>query len=149
MAKKKKVSLSSIFKEIYTADPSLLNLPTNDEVYKRFTDKTGQQITDSVKGINANLKSIMRKQHGVSKGGNAKPAAKKRVARPAGTTATVRAAAPVKVAVHAPVSKLEQLEESIDECLTFAKNLDRAGLESVINNLRRARNEVVWQLSGK
>ena len=92
----------------------------------------------------------MRKELGISKDSNGKPAAvKKRVGRPAGTTVTVKAAAQVKVAVLAPASKLEQLEENIDECLTFAKNLDRTGLESVIHNLRRARNEVVWKLSGK
>jgi len=142
---KKKVSMSSIFRAIYEADPSLLPLPTNDDVYKRFKVKTGQEITDNVKQINANLKSIMRKEHGVSKASNGKPAGKKvRVGRPAATTAPVH----VTVAVHAPASKLEQLEENIDECLTFAKNLDRTGLESVIHNLRRARNEVVWKLSG-
>ena len=144
----KKVSLTSIYRAIYEADPSLLALPTNDDIYIRYKVKTGKDVDDKAKQINANLKSIMRKQLGVSKGGNGKPAAaKKRVGRPAGSKVVVKAAAPVKVAVHAPISKLEQLEENIDECLTFAKNLDRAGLESVIHNLRRARNEVVWKLS--
>jgi len=145
---KKKVSLTSIFREIYDADTSLLALPTNDDIYIRYKVKTGKDVDAKAKQVNANLKSILRKQLGVSKGSNGKPAAvKTRVGRPAGTTATVKAAAPAKVAVHAPISKLEQLEENIDECLTFAKNLDRTGLESVINNLRRARNEVVWKLS--
>src|SRR5208283_4346736 len=137
----KKVSLTSIFRAIYEADPSLLALPTNDDIYIRYKVKTGKDVDAKAKQVNANLKSILRKQHGVSKGSNGKPAAaKKRVGRPAGTTAMVKAAAPVKVVVHAPISKLEQLEENIDECLTFAKNLDRVGLTSVINNLRRARN---------
>jgi hypothetical protein len=41
---------------------------------------------------------------------------------------------------------LEVLEEQIDECLLAARTLDRQGLESVINLLRRARNEVVWKM---
>ena len=32
--------------------------------------------------------------------------------------------------------------------MTLAKNLDREGLSSVINLLRRARNEVVWIIGG-
>ena|SRR5208283_3817908 len=143
---KKKVSQTSIFRAIYEADPSLLALPTNDDIYLRYKVKTGKDVDAKAKQVNANLKSILRKQHGVSKGSNGKPAAKKRVGRPAGTKVAVMAA-PAKIAVHAPVSKLEQLEENIDECLTFAKTLDRAGLASVIHNLRRARNEVVWKLS--
>ena len=145
-----KVSQTSIFRAIYEADTSLLALTTNDDIYIRYKAKTGKDVDAKAKQVNANLKSILRKQHGVSKGSNGKPAAaKKRVGRPAGSTTAFKVAAPLKVAVHAPVSKLEQLEENIDECLTFAKNLDRAGLESVIHNLRRARNEVVWKLSEK
>ena len=45
-------------------------------------------------------------------------------------------------------NKLENLEMLIDECLTMAKNLDRARLDNVIKVLRRARNEVVWKLGG-
>jgi hypothetical protein len=45
---------------------------------------------------------------------------------------------------HTPKG-LEALEEQIDECLTFAKRLDREGLQDVIVLLRRARNAVVWK----
>jgi hypothetical protein len=38
------------------------------------------------------------------------------------------------------------LEESIDDCPTQAKNLDREELDSIIKLLRRARNEVVGKL---
>jgi len=138
MAKRKKVSISSIFKDIYRADPSLLEPGTNDEIYKRYQAKTGQEISDRIKAINTNLKSTLRKAYGVSKSAVGTPAAR--------TATVVKAAAP---AHHPAASRLEQLEENIDECLTFAKNLDRAALESVINNLRRARNEVVWKLSRK
>ena len=47
---------------------------------------------------------------------------------------------------HEGLRGLESLEEQIDECMTLAKNLDREGLSSVINLLRRARNEVVWKI---
>jgi hypothetical protein len=39
---------------------------------------------------------------------------------------------------------LEVLEEQIDDCLSFAKRLDKDGLADVIGLLRRARNGVVW-----
>ena len=54
--------------------------------------------------------------------------------------------AALAVAPRSGVRGLESLEEQIDECLTLAKNLDREGLSSVINLLRRARNEVVWKI---
>src|SRR5208283_2845022 len=110
----KKVSLTSIFRAIYEADPSLLALPTNDDIYIRYKVKTGKDADQKAKQVNANLKSILRKQQDVSKGSNGKPAAvKKRVGRPAGSKVAVMVA-PAKVRVHAPVSKLEQLEENID-----------------------------------
>jgi hypothetical protein len=43
-------------------------------------------------------------------------------------------------------TKLDELELQIDECLVLAKRVDREGLESVINHLRRARNEAVWKI---
>ena len=44
-------------------------------------------------------------------------------------------------------SKLETLEEQIDECLTYARSLGHEGLEvDVIFHLRKARNGVVWKM---
>ena len=43
-------------------------------------------------------------------------------------------------------SRLEMLEEHIDDALSMAKHIDREGLDSVIKHLRNARNQVVWKL---
>jgi hypothetical protein len=43
-------------------------------------------------------------------------------------------------------SKLEQLEQHIDECLIEARLLDKERLEEVIHHLRKARNPVVWKI---
>ena len=82
----------------------------------------------------SNVKSVLRQAQ------RKKPGTPKKESRPAEPTAAV-AAAPRK-----GVRGLESLEEQIDECMTLAKNLDREGLSSVINLLRRARNEVVWKM---
>ena len=57
-------------------------------------------------------------------------------------------AAAVSAGTVLPVSKngLVVLEEQIDECLIAARMLDPEGLESIIQHLRRARNEVVWKI---
>ena len=49
-------------------------------------------------------------------------------------------------AVRAPRqgTRLELLEEQIDDCLSLAKHIDREGLSHVISLLRSARNAVVW-----
>jgi hypothetical protein len=52
-----------------------------------------------------------------------------------------RAASPTRAAA----TLLESLEVQIDECMTFARGLDREGLDEIIARLRRARNEVVWK----
>lgn len=76
----------------------------------------------------ANLKSVLRK------------ATRKR-----------RRAAAKQAGVKAPKpgTKLEALEERIDDCLTMARHLDAEGLQDVIQNLRRARNAVVWKQGEK
>ena len=70
-----------------------------------------------------------------------KPGKATKESQPAEPTTAASVAAPRK-----RVRGFESLEEQIDECLTLAKNLDREGLSSVINLLRRARNEVVWKM---
>jgi tetratricopeptide (TPR) repeat protein len=56
---------------------------------------------------------------------------------------------PSPVGTRASVVGLEALEEAIDDCLTRAKVIDRAGLENVVKLLRRARNKVVWKIGEK
>ena len=48
--------------------------------------------------------------------------------------------------VHKPNKNLAILEERIDDCLILARGLADERLASVISQLRRARNEVVWQI---
>jgi hypothetical protein len=70
---------------------------------------------------------------------------KRKAAKAAATNATSPAASsPAKP--KPKQSALDQLEKQIDACLTFARALDREGLESVISHLRRTRNEVVWKM---
>ena len=79
------------------------------------------------KGGRPKKEALAQETHGVVAGGSSAH----------GMTA---AKTPVKV------SKLEALEQHIDECLHEARLLDKDGLEDVINHLRRARNAVVWKI---
>jgi hypothetical protein len=47
---------------------------------------------------------------------------------------------------YARTALLAELEESMGDCLAFAKRLDGAGLAEVIQLLRRARNQLVWKM---
>jgi hypothetical protein len=89
--------------------------------------KTGLQNTKSV------LRSQARKEKEAEKQGQ-------------GTMASASAVVPAPTTAGSPASRLERLEEQIDECLILAKDIDREDLKSVISLLRRARNEVVWQM---
>jgi hypothetical protein len=98
-------------------------------------DHPGEEVTPRVKGGLSNLKSVLR-----SKGrkGTARKAAKAAAAAPQAGKFT-----PPPANIK---GKLERLEEQIDDCLTFARTLDRTGLDDVISHLRRARNAVVWKM---
>ena len=89
-----------------------------------------KKVKQNLSNVKSNLRQAERKKSGTAK----------KESRPGKPTAAP-AAAPRK-----GVRGLETLEEQIDECMTLAKNLDREGLSSVINLLRRARNEVVWTM---
>jgi hypothetical protein len=72
---------------------------------------------------------------------------RRRKAAPADGQSAQEAAKPTKVASDGhKTHKLEALEERIDDCLAHARQLDREGLEGVIELLHRARNEVVWKM---
>jgi hypothetical protein len=88
-----------------------------------------KEVPAKVKANLSNVKSVLRKK--ARKGGWPKKAA-------AGTTVA-------PAANGTEVSPLERLEERIDDCLSFAKSLDRRQLGHVISLLRQARNIVVWQ----
>jgi predicted DNA-binding protein YlxM (UPF0122 family) len=124
MARKKTgASISSYFRDLFTAHPELLAEKSNEAIvshYRKDHDLADDaELEATVRNNMANMKSVMRKK---------------------------LREAPLGVSNRKPGGRLETLEELIDECLTIAKTIDRDGLESVINHLRRARNEVVWKL---
>ena len=129
-------TVSGYFRQVFKENPRWLEGRSNDEVLARWLrDHPGEtEVPKNVKQNLSNVKSVLRQAQ------RKKSGAAKKESRPAEPNAAP-AAAPRKA-----VRGLESLEEQIDECLTLAKNLDREGLSSVINLLRRARNEVVWRI---
>jgi hypothetical protein len=124
-------SISGYFRLVFQENAALLHSRSNKVLLERWLkDHPGEkEVPARVKQNLANVKSILRKKSRKkkTKGGAAEPVA-------ATTLGSV------------PSRRLESLEESIDESLTQAKNLDREALDSIIKLLRRARNEVVWKL---
>jgi hypothetical protein len=123
-------SISGYFRMIFKEGPALLHSRSNEVLLERWLrDHPGKkEVPARVKQNLANIKSILRKKSRKKKtsGGAAEPAV---------------------TSLRSVTSRgLESLEESIDDCLTQAKNLDREALGSIIKLLRRARNEVVWKL---
>jgi hypothetical protein len=123
---------SAYFRRVFHENPKLLKGRSNEELLNRWlADHPGEkEVPKSVKNGLQNVKGILR-----SKGRKRKAA--KAAAGPIGKESS--RAAPRK-------SHLEQLEEKTDEVLTLARSFEQEGLESIVNHLRRARNEVVWKL---
>jgi uncharacterized protein (UPF0147 family) len=125
--KRRRGSISAYFREVFQKHPEWLKGKSNQAVLSQYrTDHsigTDAEIPKNIRNNLANLKSILRKKS-------------------RGRTGT----SSIKVSATASATKLEALEELIDECLTQAKTLDREGLHNVIRNLRSARNEVVWKM---
>jgi hypothetical protein len=126
MARRKRGSVSAYFRTVFEKNPAWLLGKSNKPVLAQYRadHSLGEnaEVPQRIRNNLANLKSILRKKH------------------------RGRSGARLVSVKTVPGSKLEGLEELIDECLTMAKNLDRSGLESVIRKLRSARNEVVWKI---
>jgi hypothetical protein len=124
----------SYFRKVFEEHPEWLREKSNDQVLARYREDHGlgddDPITFQIRSRLANLKSVLRKKYKIGR-------KKKRAPQPE-----------VSEIVLSPAeifqAEMERLEEQIDDCLTFAKNLDRKKLASVIHHLRRARNQVVW-----
>ena len=131
--KRKGDSLTGYFRQLFGEHPEWLAQKSNGVILERYRADHNVAADDSLEKrvINtlANTKSQLRKQE--------------REQTASGKPGSGRVAAAAQDRTETP---MEHLEEQIDECLTLAKNLDRDQLESVINHLRRARNEVVWKL---
>ena len=127
-------SVSSYFRQVYEERPDLLWTRSNDETLLRWLkDHPGhRKVPERVTKILANLKSVLRRKPGKKRG-------RKAAVQPAVST-------PPPASTGLPKKGLQALEEHIDESLTLAKNIDREGLDGVINRLRQARNEVVWKI---
>ena len=131
-------TVSGYFRRVFAENPKWLGTRSNDDVLARWLkDHPGETaVPEKVRQNLSNVKSLLRKTH------------RKKPGRPKNESPLRRAdlRACARCAARRGARGLESLEEQIDECLTLAKNLDREGLSSVINLLRRARNEVVWKM---
>jgi len=128
---------SCYFRRIFTENPSLLVSKSNSELLGRWLlDHPGhKEVPKNVQGNMSNVKSLLRKKK------------RKKLGRPKKVEQTAQTGvnaqpAPIRVAPKG----LEALEEQIDDCMTFARKLDRDGLDEVIRLLRKGRNAVVWKL---
>ena len=143
-------NVASYFKAIFKENPKLLKTRSNDEILQRWLkDHPGhKEVPERIKGSLSNVKSILRK-----KKRKKKQAAQAASVAPPTTDQRLepRMIQPMEIlqlpimAVREQID-LELLEEAIDDCMTFARQLDRDILVTVIGLLRRARNQVVWQL---
>jgi hypothetical protein len=129
---------SGYFRRIFKENPSLLVSKSNSELLGRWlADHPGhKEVPKNVQGNMSNVKSLLRKKKRKKLG---RP---KKVEQAAGVEAVSTQPTPIRI----PPKGLEALEEQIDDCLTFAKKLDRDGLDEVIRLLRKGRNAVVWKL---
>ncbi len=130
-------SVSGYFRAIFQANPKLLKERSNEALLQRWLDDHPghDEVPERVKQGLANVKSILRKKLG-------KRGRPRREEQPAQEAAPASAARPSRQTA----ARLEQLEHSIDEALTLAKQIDREGLHDIIRHLRVARNRVVLQM---
>jgi hypothetical protein len=127
--RKRKGGTSAYFRPILSERPDLLHGTSNEELIRLWVaDHPNHKPIElrKAKANLANLKSLMRKEEREGRGGKAAPQP-----RPAASN-----------------RGLDALEEAIDDCLSFAKGMDRTQLDDVIRLLRRARNAVVWRIGG-
>jgi len=131
-------SVSAYFRQVFKANPAWLKNRSNAAVLDQWlSDHPGHsEVPLKIRQNLANIKSVLRKKLRMRK----KPGRKPKAEAPAAEVVVV---AVPEVSVP---NALEMLEESIDNCLTVARNLAPEELENVIKLLRRARNEVVWKL---
>lgn len=131
MGRRKKGSGSyAYFRNLFTENPELLEQKSNLAILARYRQDHNlpedSELERSVRNNLANIKSNMRKEG--RKSGKIKAAKNK------------------SAAYSKSSSRLEILEEMIDDCLTLAKSEGKEELKQIITPLRRARNEVVWLL---
>lgn len=151
MAKKRgpEESPFTYFNRIFHEHPEWLKLTSNKEVRRRYNLDHGKppdaKLDQKVVEALGNTKTRLRKQMGIMV-----PRGRKATR---GVKAAAAEAAPAAPASPAPVAargrppaistKLEQLEDQIDECVFSARQVDPQRLARVIALLKQARNTVV------
>ncbi|MFO0807344.1 MAG: hypothetical protein U0746_01835 [Gemmataceae bacterium] len=124
-------STSSIFRGIFEANPELLRVSSFVDVARLYeASGPGRKFTDRERGLAANIKSRLRKVHGI-KG--------RRRARKAQLATASQGA----LRVGRSATSLLKLEDMVDECLMAAKRSDSEALGPVIKLLRAARNKII------
>jgi hypothetical protein len=123
------------FRKLLLQDPSLLKAGTNPELLRRWlADHPDQKrITRKVPVALSNAKTVMRKDLRKRRGRCPQ------VNQPALLTAGSNDRPSLKAFGRACM----HLKEQIDDCLRFAKALDREALSDVIRLLRQARNRIL------
>jgi hypothetical protein len=143
-------SVSGWFRKVYEADHELLKHTTNEPVLERWrAEHPGQEVNQTVRGAQANIKSLLRKKFKI--GGYEKGKGGRKPKAATASTAEGMARTPGRGVRSA---HLEQLEFLIDKCLTMARSQkeqhaeSEAGphLEEAAKHLRAARNRVVMAL---
>ncbi len=136
--RKKGGSISGYFRQVFAERPQWLDESSNDIILARYREDHNlapdAELPKNIRQNLANVKSVLRHKDRDKKAGG-KGKAQARVA-----TAVARRGG------NGGGGRLAALEEMIDDCLTLARTQDREGLDSVIQHLRRARNEVVWKM---
>ena len=127
-------TIAGYFRKIFSENPGLLKKRSNATLLERWlADHPGEKaVPENVKTGLAYTKSVLR--------------SKKRRRKKAKAEVAAGGGIPVAVPRKPKTSSLETLEEHIDDCLTFARQTDMDGLETVIRALRSARNSVVWKM---
>ena len=128
-------SVSSYFRQYFKDHPRQLWKRSNEKALHQWLgDHPGySEPPPTVKNTLANVKSLLRKVH---------------PKRSAHTAEEGEPAAPQPTPSRARPKNLQQLEERIDDCMTFAREIDEEGLAEVLQLLRQARNRVVWKAGG-
>jgi hypothetical protein len=126
-------SMSSWFRKIFIAEPTLLDSTSNQEILDRWLAEHPKKrgVPNRIKQAMANVKSMLRQR------------------RRDGLPLDPRAGGEVAVEprrASRPPKDLDALEVHIDEGLYLARSIDPIKLEKVISLLRQARNQVVWKM---
>lgn len=129
--------ISPYFRKLLEKRPDLVKNRSNEEIYDIWlTDHPGhKEVPTKVRNILSNIKSQLR---------NKKKRGRKRKAK--AKAAATNGAVARGVVKSTSTRSLEKLEEMIDDCLSLARNEAPQELETVIQHLRKARNQVVRKM---